>query len=77
MSSDVVTRLGRVLATDNSETLSKRVVAFPATGPPLNGPVRLDSPRGLLYAEYVREETERTQGYHSALCYSVLLSTGT
>ena len=77
MSSDVVTRLGRVLATDNSETLSKRVVAFPATGPPLNGPVRLDSSRAPLYAVYMRDETECTEGYDSALCYSVLLSTGT
>ena len=77
MSSDVVTRLGRVLATDNSETLSKRVVAFPATGPPLNGPVRLCSSRALLYAVYMRDETECTEGYDSALCYSVLLTTGT
>ena len=34
MSTDVVTRLGNVLATDSSETLSNRVLAFPATEPP-------------------------------------------
>ena len=50
MSPDVVTRLGRALATDNRDTLSKRVVAFPATKPPSNETVGLVSSRVQLYA---------------------------
>src|SRR5690606_17684928 len=41
ISADVVTPLGRVLATDSSATLLNRVVAFPATEPPSKEPVRL------------------------------------